>query len=266
MTNLEIAIEAAKRAGSAILQHQESTTFETKSDGSPVTIADTTSNTVIISMLERTGIPILSEESMGIPVPYPEQLWVIDPLDGTRDFIEKTDGFSVMIGLLEHGRPTLGVVFAPKLGALYYAEKDKGAFLEKNGHTTKLAVTPPNAAPLRFMRSVHNFTPIMKSVAQALNVTLHPQGSIGIKAAMVAEGDGDFFFSLGKFGEWDVCAPEIILTESGGMVTDISGTPLFYGTSNHKLTNGIIFSNTHCHTKVIEAIATVQQDVPPVVH
>ena len=263
MTHLEIAIEATKKAGQAILTLQNNTGFETKSDGSPVTVADIASNTIIISILEQTGIPILSEESIGIPVPYPEKLWIIDPLDGTKDFIAKSDGFSVMIGLLEKGEPILGVVFAPRLGTLYYAEKNKGSFLEKNGLITKLSVPPPQIGPLRFIRSVHNYSPIMESVAHKLGATLHPHGSIGIKAGLVAHGDGDFFFSAGMLGEWDVCAPEIILTESGGMVTAMSGAPLFYGTHDHRVTNGIVFSNTHCHEKVLEAITETQKTISP---
>ncbi len=260
-TLLKHAILAAKEAGAEIMSHYASTDFETKTDGSPVTIADTRSNEILIQHLVTTHIPILSEESVGIPLPYPEKLWIIDPLDGTKDFIKKNGDFCVMIGLLEHGKPVLGVVYAPAHKTLYYAVKGLGAFTEKDGVTKKLTVSNRSEKELRYIRSVNHFTPRMELVAQKLSATTHPHGSIGIKAGILGEDKGDFFFSWGNLGEWDVCAPEIILTEAGGMVTDCSGKPLMYGTADHRLTDGLVFSNGTCHERVLQVIQTT----PPVV-
>jgi 3'(2'), 5'-bisphosphate nucleotidase len=253
-TLLEIAIRAAKEAGAEILTHYNNGLDHTKkADGSPVTIADERANNILVSHLEKTEIPILSEEMTGLPLPYPKKLWVIDPLDGTKDFIHNGTDFSVMVGLIEDGRPILGVVYAPVLNTLYYAEKGSGAYMVKNDATTQLVITQ-TSEKLRFIRSVRHFTPEMEYVAEKLNAEQNPRGSIGIKAGLIGENIGDFFFYLGKLGEWDACAPEIITIEAGGTVTDSDGKPLLYGNEDHRLQNGLIFSNTLCHTQVLEAV------------
>ena len=205
---LTLAIHAATKAGTEIKRLYATTDFEQKDDGSPVTIADKRSNEIVIEHLTTSGIAILSEESPGIPLPYPSQLWIIDPLDGTRDFIEKTGDFVVMIGLLEEGRPVLGVVYAPLHKTLYYAELGMGAWKMQGDAIEKLTVSN-RAEDLRFVRSIHHATHEMQEVARRLNATFIPRGSMGIKAGMVCESEGDFFYTRGKVGEWDVCAPEI---------------------------------------------------------
>ncbi len=251
---LEKAIIAALEAGKEILSLYATTDFERKEDGSPLTIADTRSNTILLRHLSETNIPILSEESTGISLPYPSQMWIIDPLDGTKDFLKKSDDFSVMIGLLENGRSTLGVVYAPVSDTLYYAEKHGGAYVVRNGTTTKLVTGTQSSEPLRFICSVNNFAPYMEEVAHALSAVKTPRGSIGIKAGLIGENKGEFFFSKGNFGEWDVCGPEIIMTEAGGCVSDCSGNPLVYGTTDHRVEHGIVFSNALCHEQVLTAI------------
>ncbi len=255
---LTIAIAAAREAGSGIMQFYASSAFDTKDDGSPITLADRTANEILIRHLNETGIQILSEESEGVPLPYPSRMWIIDPMDGTIGFIKKTDDFAVMIGLIENGRPILGVVYAPVHDTLYYAETGTGAFVTRRGETTRLTVSTRDSENLRFLCSANHFTPIMQTVTDTLGATLTPQGSVGLKAGKLAEAEGDFFFSPGKLGEWDVCAPEIIATEAGGRVTDFNGAPLFYGTNDHRITSGSVFSNGACHEKVLNAIRSAQ--------
>lgn len=259
-TLMEIAQTASREAGRAIMELYTTTNFDTKHDGSPVTLADMRANEVVISHLKKTGIPILSEESEGISLPYPPRLWIIDPLDGTRDFLKKNGDFAVMIGLLEEGRPILGVVYTPAYDTLYFAEKGGGAFITQGETTSRLHVST-RTSELRFIRSISHFSPRMEALAKKLNVTLYPRGSFGIKAGILAMGEADFFVSWGGFGEWDVCANEIIVLESGGQVTDTNGNPLFYGTDDHKLKYGIIFSNGVCHDTVLEAVRTIPQGV-----
>jgi len=251
---LKKAMMAAQEAGAEIMKQYASPAFTTKTDGSPVTLADTGANSILISHLTPTGIDILSEESGLIPTPYPSRLWVLDPLDGTKDFIHKTGEFSVMIGLLEYGRPILSVMYVPVDGTMYYALKGAGAFVIKNGVTKKLIVSDREKNDLRYIRSVNNFTPEMEHVAQSLSATLHPHGSIGIKAGLMGEDYGDFFFYSGKLGEWDVCAPELLVTEAGGTVTDLENNLLEYGTSDHRIQKGVLFSNGVCHARVLQAI------------
>lgn len=282
-TLMEIAQTASREAGRAIMELYTTTNFDTKHDGSPVTQADMRANEIIISHLEKTGIPILSEESEGISLPYsnatfskptvqtlvnpsnasapyPQRMWIIDPLDGTRDFLKKNGDFAVMIGLLEEGRPILGVVYTPAYDTLYFAEKGGGAFITQGETTSRLTVST-RTSELRFVRSISHFSPRMEELAKKLNVTLYPRGSFGIKAGVLAMGEADFFVSWGKFGEWDVCANEIIVLEAGGNVTDTQGNTLFYGTHDHKLEHGIIFSNGACHAKVFEAVRTIPQEM-----
>lgn len=253
---LTLAIHAATEAGREIKKLYATTDFERKDDGSPITIADTRANDIIIGHLAKTGIKILSEESTGVDLPYPSQIWIIDPLDGTRDFIEKTDDFVVMIGLLQEGRPILGVVYAPIHETLYYAELGMGAWKMQGDVVEKLTVSS-RTEDLRFVRSIHHATHEMQEVAKKLGATFLPRGSMGIKAGMVCEGEGDFFYTRGKVGEWDVCAPEIITLEAGGTVTDCNGNSLFYGTEDHRIQDGILFSNTVCHEHVLNALKPI---------
>lgn len=254
-TLLKTAIHAAREAGARVMELYETTDFETKTDGSPLTVADTQAHNVLVLHLEKTGIPILSEESAGIEIPYPPRLWIIDPIDGTRDFLKKTEDFAVMVGLLEHGRPVLGVVYAPAQDKLYHAVRGEGTYLEHDGKTKRLDVSG-SGDPLRCIRSVHHFKARDASVVENLGAITLPHGSIGIKAGLIAEGVGDFSFSWGNLGEWDVCAPEIITTEAGGKVTDTNGDPLSYGTKDHRIVGGMIFSNGTCHGTVASAITS----------
>lgn len=261
-TLLESAIDAAKKAGDVILSKYAITDFDTKHDGSPVTLADHAANEILIEALTETNIQILSEESTGIALPYPERLWIIDPLDGTHDFIQKTGDFSVMIGLLEHGRPTLGVVYAPVLEELYYATQGEGAWVHntRTGETTEFKIQ--NEAPQvpRLIRSRNHHSERVAHIAEKLNATIaESRGSVGIKAAVIAKGDADFYIVMGRLGEWDTCAPEIILKEAGGFVSDLQGAPLLYGNSNHTLAPGTLFAHPAYREKVLDAIKNTLQ-------
>lgn len=256
---LHIAQNAAREAGTVIMELYTDASFEIKKDGSPVTSADRRANDILLAHLSRTNIPVLSEESVGIPVPYPDRLWIIDPLDGTKDFLDHNGDFCVMVALLEYGRPTVGVVYAPAHDTLYYGEAGAGAYTTHKGTTSPLCVSDRHTQNLRCLRSIHHFTEDMHSVAKKLDASLHPRGSVGIKAGILSLGEADFFYSRGKLGEWDVCAPEIILTEAGGRVTDCAGKPIAYGNTDHRIGEGMLFSNGACHEHVLSVI----QETPP---
>jgi 3'(2'), 5'-bisphosphate nucleotidase len=181
-------------------------------------------------------------------------MWIIDPIDGTSGFIKSTGDFAVMIGLIENGVPVLGVVYAPAHNKLFYAHKGSGAYLETQGVTTPLQLNDTPHAPLRFICSSNHFSPIMEEVRTALGAVKVPIGGIGIKTSIIAENAGEFFFTGANLGEWDVCAPHIILEEAGGVVTDCLGGNLIYGTKNHLLERGALFAHNACHQAVLEAI------------
>ncbi len=256
---LDTAKRAARVAGSLIMEQYASADFETKSDGSPVTQADMAANESLIAALKETHIPILSEETLTIQTPYPERLWIIDPLDGTKGFIKKTGDFAVMIGLIDQGRPILGVVYVPVSDSLYFAARGMGSWKESPEGKTELRVST-RTEELRFIRSVNHFSPQMQLLSEVLQASLIPLGSIGVKAGLLCEGGGDFFASWGKFGVWDTCAAEIITLEAGGTVTDHKGHKILYGAPDHLVHNGIVFSNGACHAQVLNAI----QSIPPV--
>ncbi len=261
---LELAKTAARECGGVIMSHYGNATITIKEDSSPVTQADMEANEILLSMLRETGFPILSEETLGISLPYPETMWVIDPLDGTMGFIKNTDDFSVMIALLQNGKPLLSVVYAPALGKLYYALTGKGSFVEDKEGIRKLRVSDRTVPHLRAIYSVNHVAPYMQTIAGILNVsTIIPMGSVGVKAGLIAEDIGDYYLTQGALGEWDICAPELILTEAGGTATDGLGNSLVYGNVDYRIQNGVIFSNGQCHEEVLCALrASTIQVVP----
>lgn len=251
---LTIALAAAHEASEAIIAMREGVTHEIKGDGSPVTAADMRAHDIIIEHLTPTNIIILSEESDGIPVPYPEYLWVIDPIDGTKDYMKGGTDFAVMIALLHNGTPVLGVVDAPALNTIFYATAGKGAYKIVDGVATHITGKDMCGEPLQFLCSMHNSAPYMDAVAKALHAERMPRGSIGVKGGLLADGVGDFYFTRGRLGEWDACAPEIIFREAGGVVSDCFGNTLTYGNPEHRLQHGILFAQKECFDDVLRAV------------
>ena len=237
---LVIAKEATLEAGKEILKIYETGDFsiEAKADNSPLTVADKVAHNKIVSFLEKTGIPILSEE--GRSIPYEERskwnyFWMTDPLDGTKEFIKKNDEFTVNIALLQKNEPVLGVVFPPVLNELYYAVKGKGAFLEKGGNKAKLSTTK-NDLNVPGLKVVASRSHVSKETADYLKQLKTPKvvsrGS-SLKFLLVASGEADVYPRFGSTMEWDTVAAHIIVTEAGGSVTlKDHKTPLSYNKEN----------------------------------
>jgi 3'(2'), 5'-bisphosphate nucleotidase len=251
---LTIARDAARRAASLVMSYYGDSAFTEKADLSPVTVADRKAHECLIETLGKTGIPVLSEEGIHTPSTSSKR-WVIDPIDGTRGFINGTGDFAVMIALLDEGRPVLGVIHVPVLDTQYYAIYGGGAFREKGGEATQLYVSKRSIPELRAVESLNHSAPYMQKVGEALEVVgTVKTGGIGIKTTFIIEDKGDYFLTLGNLGEWDVCAPEILLTEAGGRVTDRNGDPLYYNNSNSRISTGAVFSNGSCHREVLTAL------------
>ena len=184
---------------------------------------------------------------------------MIDPLDGTKDFKNNGEGFSVMIGLYDKGKPILGVVYAPAKDLLYYAEKNKGAYMiEKNGPTQKLQVR--NMDNLTDSRMVTRF--IQGESRPGDQLIDHfdveekiPESSIGIKLGLIARGNAEIHINTNfRAHKWDVCAPQIILEEAGGKLTDLDGREINYESETNKLLNSFVATNKLLHNKVVEKI------------
>ena len=244
----KLAIKAAIAAGKEILKIYESGDFEVqlKGDDSPLTKADLASHHKIISFLEPTGIPVLSEE--GKAIPYQErknwkQLWIVDPIDGTKEFIKRNGEFTVNIALIENQIPVMGVIFAPALGDLYFSEQSLGAFkIAVNLGTFNLDKDLEKARKLPLDRKDKTFTivasrshmsPETEEYVQDMkekhgDINLISRGS-SLKLCMVAEGQADCYPRFAPTMEWDTAAPQAVVEAAGGRVLVLEGrAPLRY--------------------------------------
>lgn len=241
-----LAYDAIKQAGEEIMKiYKGDIELEHKQDNSPVTKADKTANTVITKYLTKTQIPILSEETDDDNEKRKNSnyLWVIDPIDGTKGFINQDGEFAIQIGLTYLGSPVMGLAYAPAKDKLYYALKGEGTILEENGISTKLQVTNKHSFDnAHIFMSKNHVTQEMIDFAKELGFReIGHCGGIGIKFGMIAEGHSDLDFKLGGYcSEWDLCAPQIILEEAGGFVYDTYGNELRYNTPHAKISNGYI--------------------------
>jgi 3'(2'),5'-bisphosphate nucleotidase len=237
-------IEIVKKAGKRVLEiYNSDYEITNKKDKSPVTIADLESEKILIKGLEKFGYGIVSEESK--PTGSKEKFWVIDPLDGTKDFIQKTGEFAIMVGLVEDSKPILGVVYCPALNKLYYAQKGKGAFLIENGIERRIKVNSgKKREDLLMVISNNHFRQKDKDIAVRLGVKeFKGMGSVGVKFCAIAQGKGDLcVYTTNFLGIWDCCAPHIILKEAGGVVFDVNGNDPKYYYDTLKMNTGFIGS------------------------
>ncbi|NPA52246.1 MAG: 3'(2'),5'-bisphosphate nucleotidase CysQ [Aquificae bacterium] len=229
--NIEKIIQTAKEAGEEILKiYNGYIDVEYKEDKSPLTQADKNSHKVIENSLKKLySYPILSEEGKDIPFEkrkHWEYFWLIDPLDGTKEFIKKNGQFTVNIALIHKNRPIFGVIFAPAIDTLYYGGLDIGAFKIENGVQTELVLNKsPNKAQLNIVASkshlneeTQEFIDFLKQKFGKVNTV-----SIGssLKICLVAEGKADIYPRLAPTMEWDTAAAHAVLNAVGGKILKI---------------------------------------------
>jgi 3'(2'), 5'-bisphosphate nucleotidase len=232
----------AREAGVAILAvYACDFMVEHKADQSPLTEADKAANRIITNTLSQLtpDIPILSEEAVEhFDSPNPQgQYWLVDPLDGTKEFIKKNGEFTVNIALIENGKPILGVVYAPALDLLYAAEKGQGAFkVDERGQRSRLqAVVHKPGTPWKVVGSrSHADASLTAWLAQLDDYELVPMGS-SLKFCLVAEGRADIYPRLGPTSLWDTAAGQCVVEQAGGQVVQINGQPLGYADTTHRL-------------------------------
>jgi len=247
MINLDSLVKDINKiaidAGKVILEIYDASKdieYTKKDDNSPLTKADGAANTVICDSLEQLEVvyPILSEENKEIP--YAERstfdrFWVVDPLDGTKEFIKRNGEFTVNIALVEDGKPILGVVYTPVTEELFYAVKGSGAFKIHSGETTKLSVNQfsKSDAGLRLVCSRSHLNEETQTfVDQYETPDLVSKGS-SLKFMILAMGDADIYPRLAPTMEWDTCAAQIVLEEAGGQVINKETMqPLAYNKEN----------------------------------
>jgi len=240
--DLEQLVDISQRAGIAILQWYNGNMGIThKADNSPLTKADLASHELITAELTSLwpDIPVLSEESADIPWPTRQswqQYWLVDPLDGTKEFINRNGEFTVNIALIRDHQPVLGIVYVPVTGICYFAAHDYGAWRQDNDNgATAIEVRQPAAEPAAIVGSRSHANP---ELAHQLNkLGPHELISMGssLKFCRVAEGRADFYPRLGPTSEWDTAAAQAVVEAAGGQVVKIDGNPLDYNTKESYL-------------------------------
>jgi 3'(2'), 5'-bisphosphate nucleotidase len=262
---IELAVDLARRAGELIAGLQGGAlAVEQKADDSPVTVADRLADALIVAGL-RDHFPddaVLSEEAPddGTRLHKP-RVWMVDPIDGTKDFIRGLDGYAVMIGLLDGDRPVVGVVYQPVAAKLYQARLGDGAWLSRGaGAPTRLQVsTIADLDKIRMVASRSHRTATIDRVRERLGISDELNvGSVGLKLGLIAEGVRDLYVNpSGHSKLWDTCGPEAILVEAGGRLSDAHGQPLRWRDPELGNVRGLIASNAIVHDAVVEKLAAL---------
>jgi 3'(2'), 5'-bisphosphate nucleotidase len=236
-----------------------------KLESSPVTAADLAVNqhllTELQSRLDAAEFGYMSEETYqsGPPLPQP-YVWIIDPLDGTRDFIDKTGEYAVQIALVQEGRPVLAVVAWPEAQKLYTATLGGGTFVEnRQGERQQLWVSPQaDPSQMRLVVSRSHRDQRFDALLQQLPTQLQTQvGSVGCKIATIIEQRAELYPSLTTKSapkDWDLAAPELILTEAGGKFSHFDLTPILYNRGDAAQWGGFLASNGSAHAKLCQQI------------
>jgi 3'(2'), 5'-bisphosphate nucleotidase len=260
---LAVAEEIAREAARLVRGfHGTELAVDRKAGHEPVTEADRAANTLIVARL-RAAFPddaILSEEipDDGARIGH-ARVWMVDPIDGTSDFIVGEAGFVVMIGLAVDGRPRVGAVAHPLTDRLYAGVVGVGAWrTDADGARTPLRTSTLAGPPgIRLVASKTHRTPRVDAVKRALGVTDELNvGSVGLKIGLVSEAERDLYvYTGGRTKIWDTCGPEAILLGAGGRMTDLDGKPLVYDRPELYNSRGIVASNGPLHDYVIAALA-----------
>jgi len=239
---LQRTVAVAREAGREILAiYAHEFSVEKKGDQSPLTAADMAAHHAIVDGLQvvAPGVPILSEEEADIP--YAERgawqrYWLVDPLDGTREFIKRNGEFTVNIALIENHEPVLGVIYVPVGGVCYFAARGAGAHRQGLGEVTReIHARPWSGGHITIAGSRSHRDPSFdRFLAQFKDHTLVSMGS-SLKSCLVAEGQADIYLRLGPTSEWDTAAAQCIVEEAGGVMLDTELRPLRYNTKESLL-------------------------------
>jgi 3'(2'), 5'-bisphosphate nucleotidase len=235
--------DIARRAGEAILEiYHQDFEVELKANGSPLTLADRAANEIIVSALQRLtpDLPLLSEESAAVDYDkrrHWQDFWLVDPLDGTREFINKNGEFTVNIALISNSVPVFGVVYAPVPDIMYSAAREIGAFRQTaSGAPTGIHTRPYQGGAVTLVASRSHASNSLKACIDRIkknegDVTVKIMGS-SFKLCLVAEGEADVYPRLGPTSEWDTAAAHAIVNCAGGKVVDLQGKELHYNKSS----------------------------------
>lgn len=233
-TTVDHVVAVALRAGAAIMDiYRTDFDVDTKSDESPLTAADLASHREIVTGLKALddGLPILSEESKHVPWEERKQwtrYWLVDPLDGTKEFVKRNGEFTVNIALIDDHRAVFGVVYAPVKDWTYVGVAGRGAWKIADGRRAEIRVRPLGDGPLAVVGSRSHAGDQLQGYLDGLGEhDIVPMGS-SLKLCLVAEGAADLYPRLGPTSEWDTAAAHAVVEAAGGQVTDTRLQPMLY--------------------------------------
>ena len=233
---LDLMLDAARAASSAIMEVYLSD-FEhvSKADGSPVTLADQRAEAIILDRLKSTGIPVLAEESAsaGIVPTLGDRFFVVDPLDGTKEFLKRNGEFTVNIALCESGKPTLGVVLAPATGATFVGGPN-GAF-EITARNEQVPLRTAPGGPMKVVASRSHGHDALDGFCETFQVVEDVSVGSSLKFCLVARGEAQLYPRFTPTSEWDTAAGQAVLEAAGGAVLALDGMPLRYGKGGDNL-------------------------------
>ncbi len=235
LPDIEALVQIVREAGRIVMDvYQGTIDVRTKADASPVTEADERAEAFIVPALRALapGVPVVAEEmaARGQADAIGSRFWLVDPLDGTREFIDRNGEFTVNVALVEDGRPVLGVVGAPALGRLFAGVVGQGAWVDDDRGRRAIRVRPVPAQGLTVVasRSHGNAVELERYLAGLCVDRLVNAGS-SLKLCLIAAGEADLYPRQGRTMEWDIAAGHAVLAAAGGLVLTLQGEPLGYG-------------------------------------
>lgn len=261
MEALNLSKKLAKEAGKLVIEiYKSDFVVKQKRDKSPVTEADLAADKLIINGIEarfpRHGI--LTEESSDDKVRLEKDyVWIIDPIDGTREFVARNGEFSVNIALSFKGEPIVGAVYVPVTGDLYFASKGDGAYVERRGITRRIHVSnrlDTNKMIVTKSRS-HSGIATDRFIRSGDFKVVRTLGS-SIKGCLIASGEADVYFREHAVKEWDVCAMDCVIREAGGKLTDLNGNVFVYNKKKPTISTSVT-SNNAIHDKLLTLVKEV---------
>lgn len=232
---LPALLALVERAAALVLEHYAGPLAATvKADRSPVTAADEAAEALILAGLAEIapGLPIVAEESVAagrVPEVGAGPFWLVDPLDGTREFLSKNGEFTVNVGLVDGGRPVLGVVAAPAKGRLWWGAEGLGARTRDTEGERAIRVRRPPATGLVAVASRSHRDPETDAWLAAHRVAETVSAGSSLKLCLLAEGRADVYPRFGRTMEWDIAAGHAVLAAAGGRIETVDGRPLGYG-------------------------------------
>jgi 3'(2'), 5'-bisphosphate nucleotidase len=250
----ELAIRAINEATKKVLEIYNGVFEATeKEDKSPVTKADIESHRIITRILSESGIAIVSEEGEENAANSNTKFWLVDPLDGTREFVDKNGEFTIMVALVDGGKPILGLISHPLAGSVYLAQTGRGAFKFSNQVWDRLHVSDTGAlAGSRAVISRSHVSPEELDFIDSLKISNYARLGSSLKALRICSGEAELYFAANtKMKQWDTCASYCLVAESGGKMTDMFGGEIMYSAGPASHERGVVITNGRIHDEFI---------------